>query len=158
MWLLIILSRWLHVATACVAVGGVFFARVILPVGLSVLDPSQKSAAFLKTRRVFKMVIHPCILLLILTGIFNSCIAWDKYRLNPPLLQALWGTHVLLALCAFSIALYVLAGKEPPAKHGNWMKLNLIVLFLTILAASSLKWAREKAVADHAASWSIDRP
>jgi uncharacterized membrane protein len=155
---LIILSRWLHVATACVAVGGVFFVRVILPIGLSVLDPPQRSAAFLKTRRAFKMVIHSSILLLLLTGIFNTTVAWDKYNLNPTLLQSLWGTHLLLALVAFSIALYVLAGKEPRAKHSSWMTLNLIVLFLAVLAASSLKWAREKAVADHAQSSAVHQP
>ena len=30
--------RWLHVATACVAVGGVFFMRVVFPIGLKTLD------------------------------------------------------------------------------------------------------------------------
>jgi uncharacterized membrane protein len=149
--ILIILSRWVHVATACVALGGVFFARIVLPIGLSVLPPEQKDAAFLKTRRAFKFVIHPSILLLLLSGIFNSISNWSKYDLQPFPLHMIWGIHILLALTAFSIALYVLAGQKPPANHSRWMTLNLLALFLAVAAASTLKSFREKAVAEHAA-------
>jgi len=146
---LVILSRWLHVATACVAVGGIFFARVVLPVGLAALPIGQQAAAQVPIRRVFKRVIHTAILLLILSGAFNTYVAWDKYRLDPGWLQTLWGVHVLLAAAAFSIALYVLAGTQPRASDRNWLGVNLVVLLAVLAAASSLKWARDKTVASH---------
>ena len=152
MALLVILSRWLHVASACVAVGGVFFARVVLPVGLAALPIGQQSIALLPIRRVFKRVIHTAILLLILSGAFNTYVAWDKYRLDPGLLQMLWGVHVLLALTAFSIALYVLARAHPTASARRLLGVNLVVLLAAVAAASSLKWGRDKTVGSHSPS------
>ena len=55
---LVILSRWLHVVSACVALGGVFFVCLVLPQGLTILEPDLQTAVLLKTRRIFKMVIH----------------------------------------------------------------------------------------------------
>jgi uncharacterized membrane protein len=149
---LVILSRWLHVITACVAVGGVFFARIVMPGGLALLDPEPRQMVFLKIRRTFKMVVHSAILLLLITGTYNTMLAWSKYNLDPKHLHMLWGIHLLLAFIVFSISLYVLAGKKPPATHWKWMAINLVVMALTIAASSTLKWAREKTVAAHPAT------
>lgn len=151
---LTILLRWVHVVTACVAVGGVFFVCVVLPIGLGVLPPEQKEAAFLKTRRVFKMVFHTAILLLIISGTYNTIANFPKYNLQPFPLHMILAIHLLLALVAFSIAIYVLAGKTPRANHRKLMAINLIILFLVVAAASTLKSAREKAVAQHVADQS----
>jgi uncharacterized membrane protein len=142
--LVIILVRWIHITSACIAVGGVFFIRVVFPVGLKALDPEPARAMLLRTRRVFKMVIHTCILLLLATGTFNAIMYWPAYSsMGAGLGHSLFGTHLLLALIAFSIALWLLAGKEPKKNHLKWMGVNLVVLLLTIAAASVLKYARE---------------
>jgi uncharacterized membrane protein len=151
MFILAILSRWIHVISACLAVGGVFFARFVLPSGLRILDEETGKNVHLKIRRTFKMVIHSAILLLLITGIYNSYLAWDKYSLDSALLHPLWGTHILLALIAFAIALYVLAGPLPPKSHRKLMAVNFVVLIAAVAVASTLKWARERVVADHAA-------
>ncbi|MDP9174685.1 MAG: hypothetical protein M3O30_12580 [Planctomycetota bacterium] len=146
---LTIISRWLHIVTACLAVGGVFFIRFVQPAGLSMLEPEIRKAVFLKTRRVFKMVMHTAILLFLITGSYNAYVSLGKYALDPAVLHPLLGTHILLALVAFSIALFVLAGAEPPASHRKLMAVNFGILLLVVATASTLKWAREKAVADH---------
>jgi uncharacterized membrane protein len=151
MFIFTIFSRWLHVVSACLAIGGVFFVRFILPRGLMLLDETPRWQILLAVRRNFKIVIHAVILLLLITGIYNTWLAWDKYQLDKVVLHALWGTHILLAGLAITIALYVLAGPEPPRSHRGLMALNFVVLLLTVAAASSLKWARERAVADHPA-------
>jgi len=138
-----IFFRWLHVFTACVAIGGVFFMRLIVPIGLATLDPVPRKAAFLRLRRVFKMVIHTSILLLLVSGIYNSWANWDAYNQIPQQAQPLWGTHVLLALCIFAISLYVLAGVEPPARHAKLMAVNLVLMALLLAVAATLKYARE---------------
>ena len=147
---LTILSRWVHIVTAAVALGGVFFFCVVLPIGLGVLTPEQKEAAFLKTRRVFKMVFHTCILLLVVSGTYNTIVNFPKYNLEPFPLHMILGIHLLLALTVFAIAIYALAGKSPRVNHRKWMAINLAILFLVVAAASTLKSAREKAVAQHA--------
>lgn len=144
--IIIILFRWIHVAAACVAVGGVFFIRVVFPIGLKVLDPEPARAMMLRTRAMFKRVVHTCILLLLITGTYNAIQNWPSYTaMSPGVGHGLFGMHLLLALIAFGIALWLLAGPEPRADHKRWLAINLVLLFLTIAAASTLKYARDHA-------------
>jgi uncharacterized membrane protein len=149
--ILVILSRWIHVICACLMIGGIFFARFVMPSGLGILDDETRTKVHLKIRRTFKMVIHSAILLLLITGIYNSTLAWDKYTLDSALLHPLWGTHILLALIAFTFLLIVLAGPVPPRSHRKLMAVNFVVLLAAVAVASTLKWARERVVAEHAA-------
>lgn len=106
----------------------------------------------LRTRRVFKMVVHTCILLLLVSGTYNAYLNWSKYAaMGAGLGHSLFGLHVLLALFVFSILLWVLMGAEPPKNHSRWMAINLGLMFLTIAAASVLKYARESSVKPMAA-------
>jgi uncharacterized membrane protein len=132
---LVILSRWLHVVSACLALGGLFFMRVILPAGLAQADPASRDAVFLRCRRVFKMLIHTCILLFLITGAFNSWRAWDDYKLQKGIMHAFWGTHVLLGLAAIVIAVILLQPKTPPPWHRTGAMANLVILLLAIAAA-----------------------
>jgi uncharacterized membrane protein len=140
---IVIFFRWLHIVTACIAFGGLFFMRIIVPIGLSSLDPETRKATFLRLRRVFKMVIHTAIVLFLVSGIYNTTLNWDAYSRNRAVMHGLWGMHLLLALVVFSIALYVLAGKEPPAAHRTYMATNLVLFVVIIALASTLKWVRE---------------
>ena len=135
--------RWLHIIPACLAVGGVFFMRIVLPVGLSVLPADQQKAAFLKCRRVFKMTVHTSILLFLISGTYNAMANWKIYHEAIPTSHALFGTHVLLAIAIFTISLILLAGKEPPVAHKQWMTVNLLLLLCAVAAASALKYVRD---------------
>jgi uncharacterized membrane protein len=145
----IILSRWLHIISACLVIGGVFFMRFIFARGLGDLEPEASQRLLLRTRRVFKMVVHTAILLLLVTGIYNSYLAWDNYRLNEALLHSLWGTHLLLAALGLGVLVYVLAGAEPRRSHRALMAVAFLILLMVVAAASTLKWARERTVAEH---------
>jgi len=140
---LAIVFRWLHIAAACLAIGGAFFIRVLLPRGLSQLEPEVRKATFLRLRRAFKRVVHSAILLLIISGIYNSMGNWNAYDQAGAAAHAWWGMHVLLATGVFAIALYVLMGKEPPAGHAKWMAVNLILMALLLVAAAGTKYVRE---------------
>jgi uncharacterized membrane protein len=139
-----ILMRYLHVVTACLAVGGAFFIRFLLPIGTRDLEPEAKDFVLLRSRRAFKMVVHPAMLAFIVSGIYNSWRLFPQYKANPPMLHSLWGTHILIALIIFGISIVLLKGVEPPRKHRGWMKLNVGLMLVAILVASSLKWARER--------------
>ena len=140
-----ILSRWLHVSTACIVIGSAFFMRILLPIAIGVLQPEQREAVFLKARRAFKMVVHSGILLFLLTGTYNAIRAWPKYNERPGLTHGLFGIHVLLALIIFTLSLIQLAGAKPKPAHRTVMAWVLVLLFTTVAAASALKWAREYA-------------
>ncbi len=142
-----VLSRWLHIIPACLAIGGAVFIRFILPVGLSVLEPEQQKIVYLRCRRVFKMLIHTSILLLLLSGTYNTIMNWPKYKLVVPMSHMLFGLHVLFGLAIFAISLILLAGKEPPPMHKKWMVVNVLLMMIAVAAASTLKWVRDHAPA-----------
>ena len=139
-----IFFRYLHIISAVLAVGGAFFIRFILPAGTRDLDPQNKESVFLRSRRAFKMVVHSAILAFLLSGAYNAIRLWPQYKVNHMLLHPLFGAHLLLALAVFTISIVLLRGVEPPRKHRGWMKLNVTLMLLAILAASTLKWARER--------------
>jgi uncharacterized membrane protein len=139
----IILFRWLHILAACLAVGGAFVMRLIVPVGLKQLEPDARQAVFLKIRRAFKMLVHTCILFLLVSGIYNTLGNWKAYTQIPERAHPLWGIHVLLGVIIMGIALYVLAGKEPPKAHAKWMLVNLLLMALALGAAAALKYVRD---------------
>jgi len=141
--LLVILFRWLHITAACIAVGGLFFMRVVVPAGLAKLEPEARRETFLRIRRVFKMVIHTCILLLLVSGLYNTMGNWEIYNQLAQSAQPLWGVHLLLGLIIFAIAIYVLMGKKPPEEHGNWVVVNLVLMAVTIAVAGGLKYVRD---------------
>ena len=144
MLVLDILMRYLHVVAACLAVGGAFFIRFLLPVGTRDLDAEKREYVLLRSRRAFKMLVHPSILAFLVSGTYNAIRLFPQYRANRPLLHGLWGTHLLLGLAIFTISILLLRGVEPPRNHRRWMKINIVLMLLTILVASTLKWARER--------------
>lgn len=157
--ILVIFVRWLHIATACALIGGTFFIRVLVPRGLSVLPDEQRTQVFLRLRRGYKMLVHTAILLLVISGICNSVWNWPAYHQIPELAQPFWGTHVLLALFVFAIALYVLAGPQPPSNYAKWIAINLILMALLLAAAGGLKYVRDAhARTSNSNSTSTDAP
>ena len=140
-----VISRWAHVIAAALLVGGLFFMRVILPGGLALLNPEQRDEVLVKCRRRFKMTVHPCILLILVSGTYNSYLAFSAYKANPALLHALWGTHVLLGLIAIGVALWLFAGRVLRPNTAKFALINLLILLILIAVASTLKSARETA-------------
>ena len=143
MEVLIVLSRWLHVVAAVLAIGGLFFMRVILPLGLAQADAASRDAVFLRCRRAYKMTVHPCILILLLTGAFNTWRAWPDYLLDTKRMHAFWGPHVLLGLVAIVLSLVLLAPKQPPRWHKTGAAINLGLLLLVVALASTVKYVRD---------------
>jgi uncharacterized membrane protein len=149
--------RWIHIVSAAAMIGGVLFFRFLLPPGLRLIDnPDQREAAFLKSRRLFKITVHSTLTLLIISGIYNTVRNCPVYTRDPALNHPIWGTHLLLALIAFSIALFALAGKKAPAAAGKWLTILFVTLLATVAAASTLKWAREKTMPHPPASLAMD--
>jgi uncharacterized membrane protein len=136
--------RYLHVIAAALAIGGVFFMRVILPAGTAGLDEAGREQVFLGARRKFKIVVHTCVLLLLASGIFNSIKLFPQYNAKPGLLHGLWGMHILIGVLVMAISLWLLAGQKPPASHRKWGMVNVMLMLLLVLLASSVKQVREK--------------
>ena len=152
-WIPIIGFRWLHVISACLLVGATFFLAFILPAGIRESDAAVGNTVYLRSRRIFKMTVHSCILFLLISGIYNAIGNWGAYKRGIPLTHGLFGPHVLLAGVVFAILLTVLAPREPRKTQWGWLRLTFGLLLVTVLCASALKYAREHPVrstsADH---------
>jgi uncharacterized membrane protein len=140
---IVFLSRWVHVMSACLLAGATFYFAILLPGGTRSLDPEWREAVVLKSRRGFKLLVHPLILLLLASGTYNAIHNWPAYRNNMPTTHALFGPHLLLGLIIFAILLVVLARREPGRSHRAWLRLTVVLLFVTVAVASALKQARE---------------
>jgi hypothetical protein len=142
---LVILMRWAHVIGAALAIGGLVVMRFALPAGLrAIQDEALREEVFLRVRRVFKMIVHTAILLILVGGVFNTIRLWPGYKG----LHGLWGAHVLFGLIAIGIALWLTAGKRPPAEHATFALLNVVVLVVIFALGSTVKWARERKARD----------
>lgn len=144
---LVIASRWLHISSAIVAIGGTVFLRLVLhPTAKATLPPevgSQFSPALI---RRWARVVHTCILFLILSGTYNSIVQFPLHKAVPgqmPLYHVLWGVKVILALALFFIAIAV-TGRSPAfekmrQKRPMWMATNVAIAAVIVLISNILK-------------------
>ena len=94
------LSRWAHVFTAVVLVGGAVFQRIALLPVLKGLPEDQRNALREQITARWARVIHVGIGVLLLTGFYNYLNATGQ----DPLYHSLVGTKILLAIAVFFIA------------------------------------------------------
>jgi membrane protein YdbS with pleckstrin-like domain len=101
--------------------------------------------------------VHTSILLLLVSGSYNAVMNWHTYSAMTPkgLGHGLFGIHVLLALIVLGVLLWLFIGSEPRKSYLRWLAIDLLLMFLTIAAASTLKYARDSYVA-HSHSSAID--
>lgn len=143
MAILDILMRFFHIVAAVLAVGGAFFMLVGVPLGLKLIDdPAKRDEVLLRLRRAFKMTVHPAILFLLISGVYNTIRLWPTYKLNMGRHHMFWGPHLILGSIVIAISLWLLAGKSLRNNHRKWLKINVALMLVTILLASALRYVR----------------
>ena len=142
---LAILSRWLHLTTAAVVIGGVFYARIVVPIALRGQDADGPAVrpVLLRARRAFKMVVHTAVLFMLATGTYNWWLNTKAYHAAGPVADGLIGVHFLLGLVALGLLLWLYIGPAPRATYLRWMAVVLGTMVLSTAVASVLKYARE---------------
>ena len=105
-FILSVISRWAHVGTAIVLVGGTAFYR------LAVIPALEGDSTELveRIRNRWKKVVHLGILIFLVSGFYNYFTMMPKHR-GDGLYHALVGTKMLLAMFVFFIA-SALVGKN----------------------------------------------
>ncbi|MCP4784949.1 MAG: hypothetical protein GY903_28865 [Fuerstiella sp.] len=106
-FILSVISRWAHVGTAIVLVGGTAFYR------LAVIPSLEGDCRDLveRIRNRWKMVVHLGILIFLVSGFYNYFTMIPMHK-GDILYHALLGTKMMLAMFVFFIA-SVLAGNRP---------------------------------------------
>ncbi len=98
----------------------------------------------------WKMVVHVCVMLLILTGSFNFYVAF-RDGVKPMPYHALFGVKVILAFVVFFYAI-ALTGSSPGfaalRENGRkWMGVQIAIAIVVILLSGVLKTIHQAAVA-----------
>jgi len=97
-------SRWIHVGTAIVLVGGLVFLRFVLsPAAAQLADDAHQQLKELILQR-WKKFVHAGIGLFILSGLYNYLVVLAPLHKGDKLYHALMGTKILLALTVFFLS------------------------------------------------------
>ena len=138
MWLIDILSRIVHVATAITLVGGsVFTAWVLLPSAKQLSDEAHTTLRSAVTGR-WKYFVHVGIVLFLLSGLYNYIRAMPLHD-GDGLYHALVGTKILIALGVFFLAeaLVGRSAKLEPIRQSRAKWLKVLVLLAAVIVAIS---------------------
>ena len=70
--LLPLLMRWIHIFSACIALGGPFFVRfALLPAASAVLDEETHKILRARVNATWKHIVHLVITLFLISGTYN---------------------------------------------------------------------------------------
>jgi uncharacterized membrane protein len=131
-----LVSRWIHIGTAIVLVGGTFFFRFILAPAASQLAESEHSKLRELVLARWKKFVHGGIALFILTGFYNYLVVTAPKHQGDKLYHALLGTKILLAFAIFFIASALIGRSksfEPMrAKAKLWQSIMLILATIIV--------------------------
>lgn len=145
-WLALV-SKWIHLAAAFVAVGGVAYARIaLLPSAAEVLDDDAHAKLREAVRKRWARVVHACIGLLLLTGGVNFVLLAMPPKVEPMPYHAIFGIKFMAAMAIFFLA-SALSGKAPGfakfrEKSGKWMVAILLLGGIIILLSGVLNQVR----------------
>ena len=137
LWIAVV-SRWIHILTAIVLVGGSIFLRFVL--GPAAAQPPDDAHAKLKelVLGIWKKFVHGGIALFLLSGFYNYLVVMAPAHKGDKLYHALMGTKILLALGIFLIASGLVgrskafAGMRAKAKLWQGVMILLAVLVIGI--------------------------
>lgn len=143
----LLVSRWLHIAAAIVAVGGAAFQRFALQPGAnSALNDEQHAKLRDAVRTRWSRVVFLCIAILLITGGFNFVRLAMPPRVEPMPYHGVFAIKFLAALTVFFIA-SALAGRSPAfekirAKSATWLSVLLVLAAIIVLVSGILAQIR----------------
>jgi uncharacterized membrane protein len=137
-FVLALVSRWIHVGTAIVLVGGTSFMKLVVAPSLQGQSPDLMTAI----RGRWKKFIHGGIALFLITGFFNYFRAMPDHK-GDGLYHGMIGTKIILALVVFFFA-SVLVGRSPGTQKfrdnsGKWMTVVLLLSALIVAISVFVK-------------------
>ena len=142
--ILLLVSRWIHVLSAVIAVGGMLFMRfVLMPSARETLTDEQLSALRESVIGRWRKVVLVVIVLLLVSGSVNFLwVGMPKAKEVGPSYHSLFGVKFLLALGVFFLTA-VLTGRSKAtegmrANAPKWLAVTAALGVLVILLGGAL--------------------
>ena len=145
--LFLLISRWIHLASAIVAVGGAVFMRfALLPAAKSTLTDDVHERLREAVRARWAKFVHASIALLLITGSINFAILALPPKIKALPYHPIFGVKLLAAFAVFFIA-SALMSKGPGfagirAKRAKWLGILLTLGGLIVLLSGILNQVR----------------
>lgn len=134
-------SRWLHMVSMTLLVGGTLFYELVVPIAIEDLKQEQQLYVFARARWVFRRVVILSAILLIITGVVSALRLLDYYE-DFHASRYFVMTHIGGAVVSLIIALILTVGRRPPTHAVWWMRFNLVILLSVIFLAGLARHAR----------------
>lgn len=156
-FLVAVVSRWVHVGTAVVLIGGLTALRFVVTPVLA-----GNTAALEAIRQRWKKFVHAGIALFLISGFVNYFLAMPTHK-GDGLYHGLIGTKIILALVAFFFASALVgrsAGTQKFRDQSAKWKTVVLLLAAVIIAISGFVKVRDnrKAAEAKAASAETQQP
>jgi uncharacterized membrane protein len=136
-------SRWLHIATAIVVLGGTVFMRFVLLPAAESLPPAEHEVLRGKVMARWKKFVMAGIALFLLSGFYNYLVVSVPKHKGDGAYHGLMGTKIILAFIVFFLA-SVLVGRSPrfePLRRDRkkWLLITIVVAFIIVAISSYLR-------------------
>src|ERR1700722_13037808 len=136
-------SRWLHIATAIVVLGGTVLMRFVLLPAAESLPQAEHDALRANVIARWKKFVMAGIALFLASGFYNYLVVSIPRHHGDHVYHALMGTKILLAFVVFFLA-SVLVGRsarfEPLRRQRKtWLLITILIAFLIVLISSYLR-------------------
>lgn len=145
--LVLLMSRWLHIAAAIVALGGAFFTRVALTGAAErALSPEAHGQLREAVRRRWAPLVHASIVILLVTGGYNFVVLALPPKIEPLPYHPIFGVKLLAALVIFFLASVLVGrgkGLQGIRQHrGRWLTILLVLGGVVVLISGVLNQVR----------------
>ena len=160
-------NRYCHIVAMALLLGGTLFYEMVVPLAIGDLKTEHQLGVFARARWVFKSIVVSCALVLLVSGLLSTYRNWESYSgheavvlgrvvtlpnpaapRQPPNLSLLqqprtwFALHAAFGTIALLIAVSLVWGDRPPDRPIRWMRLNLLLLLITVFVASAARNAR----------------
>lgn len=145
--IVLLVSRWLHIAAAIVALGGAFFSRVaLMRAAGEALSAEAHDKLRDAVRRRWAPLVHASIAILLVTGGYNFVVLALPPKIEPMPYHAIFGLKFFAALAIFFLA-SVLVGRGQGLQgirqnRGRWLTVLLVLGGVVVLVSGVLNQVR----------------
>ncbi len=145
--LLLLISRWFHIAAAIVAIGGAVFMRfALLPAAKATLSVEVHEKLREAVRARWARFVHAAVALLLITGSINFLLLAMPPKIEPMPYHAIFGVKLLAAFAVFFIASALISRGPAFASirdnRGRWLIILLSLAGLIVLLSGVLAQVR----------------
>lgn len=140
---LALLSRWAHIFSAIVLLGGSLFTRLWLhPAAMRTLGPEDHARLRSEIMRSWRKAVMFCILLFLVSGFYNYYLQMPRHD-GHALYHALFGIKLILALVVFALASILVSGRQRPSAIRSdapkWLLITVLLAIAVVLIGGYMK-------------------